>query len=222
MNIEWGTIILETLGMTFVSTALAYLVGLPVGVILKNTSKDGLYPCKWVNIPLGFIVNFLRSIPCLILLIILLPLTRAIMGRGTGEWYTIIIPLFFATVGFVSRNVEQSLQGVDGGEIEAARSMGATDWQIICKVMIPEARSSLLIGLCLTLVNVIGYTSFAYNIGAGGLISEIYYYYSRNQGDFVSSWTFWLLVIVVVVLVEIIQELGLFLAKKLDKRKIAK
>lgn len=222
MNIDWAEIIFETLGMTLISTALAYFFGLPIGVILKVTSKDGLHPNRWVNLVLGIIVNFLRSVPCLILLVILLPFTRAILGRGTGAWYTMIVPLFFASLGYVSRSVEQSLQGVDGGEIEAARSMGATDFQIITKVMVPEARSSLIIGLAITLVNVIGYTSFAYNIGAGGLISQIYSYYTRNTGDFTSSWIFWVMIVIVVAMVEVIQELGLLLGKKLDKRKIAK
>lgn len=221
MNIDWATIILETLGMTFLSTFFAYVVGLPLGILLKITSSSGLHPNKPVNLILGTIVNFLRSIPCLILLIILLPMTRALLGRGTGEWYVMIIPLFFSTFAFVARNVEQSLQDVDEGAVEAVRSLGATKSQIIFKVYVPEARSSLLLGVTLTLVNVIGYTSFAYNVGAGGVISEIYSYYYHHTGNFTEQPVFWIMVVVVVIMVTIIQELGILLAKKLDKRKKA-
>ncbi len=219
MNIDFLKITLETLGMTTISTILAYVVGLPLGIILKITSKNGLHPCKWLNLVLGMLVNFLRSVPCLILTVILLPLNRALLGRGTGAWYTMIVPLFFSTFAYVARNVEQSLQDVDNGEIEAVKSMGASNFQIIKYVLLTEARSSLLIGFTITIVNVLGYTSFAYNIGAGGLISEVWSYYTRNTSDFLTSWTFWIMIIIVVALVEIIQELGLFLAKKVDKRK---
>lgn len=219
MNIDFLKITLETLLMTLISTALAYIVGLPLGILLKVTGKNGLHPNKAVNLILGVIVNFLRSVPCLILTVILLPLNRALLGRGTGVWYAMIIPLFFSTFAFVARNVEQSLQDVDNGSIEAAKSLGASSFQIIKDVMVPEARSSLIIGFTITLVNVLGYTSFAYNIGAGGLISEIWSYYTKNTSDFLQSPTFWSLIAIVVVLVEVIQELGLLLAKKLDKRK---
>lgn len=219
MNIDFPKIILETLGMTLISTLLAYFIGLPLGIILKITSKSGLCPNKIVNSILGIIVNFLRSVPCLILTVILLPLNRLILGRGTGAWYTMIIPLFFSSFAFVARSVEQSLQDVDNGEIEAVKSLGASNFQIVRYVLLPEARSSLLIGLIITIVNVLGYTSFAYNIGAGGLISEIWSYYTKNTSDFLLSFEFWLMIIIVVILVEVIQEVGLYLAKKVDKRK---
>ncbi|MDO5330536.1 MAG: ABC transporter permease subunit [Bacillota bacterium] len=221
-NIEWGTVIGETLLMTFISTAISYLFGLPIGIILKFTSASGLKPNKPVNAVLGLVVNFLRSVPALILLVILIPLTRSIFGTASGKWYTMIIPLFLSSLGFVSRLVEQSLQDVDPGEVEAIKSMGATNFQIIRKVLIPEARSTLVIGVSVTLVNVIGYTSFAYNTGAGGLISAIYSFYTRNTADFTSSWEFWLMVLVVIIIVSLIQEAGLYLAKKLDKRKKVK
>ena len=219
MNIDFLKITLETLGMTLISTLLAYLIGLPLGVILKITSKNGLHPNKPVNLVLGIIVNFLRSVPCLILTVILLPLNRALLGRGTGKWYTMIIPLFFSTFAFVARSVEQSLQDVDNGAVEAVKSLGASPFQIITHVYLGEARASLLLGFTITLVNVLGYTSFAYNIGAGGLISEIWHYYTGHPSDFLSSWTFWVMILVVVALVELVQELGLYLAKKVDKRK---
>lgn len=125
MNIDFWKITYETILMTLISTILAYLIGLPLGVTLKVTGKNGLRPNKIINGFLGVSVNFLRSVPCLILTVILLPLNRSILGRGTGEWYTMIIPLFFSTFAYVARIVEQSLNDVDNGEIEAVRSMGA-------------------------------------------------------------------------------------------------
>ena len=222
MDIDFYKITIETLLMTFISTILAYLIGLPLGVLLNITGKNGLKPNKPLNIIIGIIVNFLRSVPCLILTVILLPLNRFLLGRGTGVWYTMIIPLFFSSFAYVARNVEQSLQDVNNGAIEAAKSIGASKLQIIKNVLLPESRSSLILGFTITLVNVLGYTSFAYNIGAGGLISEIWSYYTKNTTDFLSSWVFWLMITLVVIFVEIIQELGLLLAKKLDKRKTLK
>lgn len=222
MNIDFFKITYETLLMTFISTFLAYLIGLPLGILLKITGKNGLKPNKVVNGLVGVIVNFLRSVPCLILTVILLPLSRLIFGRGTGAWYTMIIPLFFATFAYVARIVEQSLNDVDNGEIEAIKSMGASNFFLIRKVLIPEARSSLILGVAVTLVNVLGYTSFAYNIGSGGIIAEIWSYYTHHTSDFLSSYTFWIMIILVVILVEVMQEVGLFLAKKFDKRKKVK
>lgn len=222
MDIDFYKITIETLLMTFISTILAYLIGLPLGVLLNITGKNGLKPNKPLNIIIGIIVNFLRSVPCLILTVILLPLNRFLLGRGTGVWYTMIIPLFFSSFAYVARNVEQSLQDVNNGAIEAAKSLGASKLQIIKNVLLPESRSSLILGFTITLVNVLGYTSFAYNIGAGGLISEIWSYYTKNTTNFLSSWVFWLMITLVVIFVEIIQELGLLLAKKLDKRKTLK
>lgn len=221
-GIEIWNAIWQTVAMTFISTLLAYIVGLPLGVLLNVTSKNGLHPNRGVNLTVGILVNFLRSIPCLILVVILMPMTRAIFGVGTGKWYTMIIPLFFATFAYVARIVEQSLADVPYGEIEAVRSMGAKDFKIITKVLLREARPSLLMGVAVTLVNVIGYTSFAYNIAAGGLIADIWSFYVKNTGDFLTQGIFWLLILLVVALVQIIQELGLFLTKKLDKRRIAK
>lgn len=209
----------STILMTLISTALAYLVGLPLGILLNVTGKNGIHKNRILNLILGFIVNFLRSVPCLILTVILIPLNRIIVGRGSGKWYTMVIPLFFSTFAYVARIVEQSLSDVDNGEIEAIRSLGASDYQIITKVIVPEARPSLLMGVAVTLVNVIGYTSFAYNIGAGGLISEVWSFYSRHTADFLSRFVFWLMIFIVVVLVQLIQELGLYLTKRIDKRR---
>ena len=209
----------ETVLMTVISTSLAYLVGLPLGVLLNVTSKNGLKPNKLINTILGIIVNFLRSIPCLILTVILIPLNRSIFGTASGSFYTMIIPLFFSSFAYVSRIVEQSLNEVDNGEIEAIRSLGASNFFIIRKVLLVEARSSLVLGIGVTLVNVIGYTSFAYNLGAGGLISQIWSYYTKHTSDFTSTFLFWFLIILVVLIVQLFQELSLFISKKIDKRR---
>jgi len=214
------TMILETLAMVTISGALAYLVGLPLGVLLNVTSQKGLKPCKWLNFVLSLIVNILRSIPCLIVVVLLMPTVRAILGKGTGEWYTIIIPLFVTSFGFVARMVEQSLAEVDKGKVEAVQSLGGTNFQIITKVLLPEARSSLVGGLAVTLVSLLGYTSFAYNISAGGIIAGIWRYYSQNTGDYLEHPVFWIMIIIVILLVQLIQELGLAISKKLDKRRI--
>lgn len=214
------TMILETLAMVAISGGLAYLIGLPLGILLNVTSQKGLKPCKLLNFVLSLIVNVLRSIPCLIVVVLLMPAVRAILGRGTGEWYTIIIPLFVTSFGFVARMVEQSLAEVDKGKIEAVQSLGGTDFQIVTKVLLPEARSSLVGGLAVTLVSLLGYTSFAYNISAGGLIAGIWRYYSQNTGDYLQHPMFWVMIIVVIILVQLIQELGLWVSKKLDKRRI--
>ena len=214
------TMILETLAMLTISGALAYLVGLPLGVLLNVTSQKGLKPCKWLNFVLSLIVNILRSIPCLIVVVLLMPTVRNILGRGTGEWYTIIIPLFVTSFGFVARMVEQSLAEVDKGKVEAVQSLGGTNFQIITKVLLPEARSSLIGGLAVTLVSLLGYTSFAYNISAGGIIAGIWRYYSQNTGDYLEHPVFWIMIIIVILLVQLIQELGLAISKKLDKRRI--
>ncbi len=212
----------ETLLQTIISTVLAYLAGIPVGVLLNITAKNGLKPNKIINFILGLVVNILRSIPCLILVVVCMPWTRAWFLRGTGEWYTILIPLFVTAFGFAARMVEQSLAEVPVGEIEAFKSLGASNWQIITNVLLSESRSSLVSGVAVTGVTLLGYTSFAYNIAAGGLISTIYTYYSRNTGNFMSSWYFWALIIVVVVIVQLLQELGLYISKRIDKRRILK
>ncbi len=216
------TMTVETIAMTALSTFFAYLIGLPVGVILNITSANGLKPCRWLNLILGVIVNFLRSVPCLILIVVCIPWTRAWFGTGTGKWYTVLIPMTVCAFGFVSRMVEQSLAEVPAGELEAVKSLGASDRQIVFKVLIPEARVSLVTGVAVVAVSILGYTSFAYNIGAGGLISGIYSFYTKNTGDYLNSWFFWVLIAVVVLIVQLIQELGLKIAKKIDKRSVLK
>ncbi|MCQ2386899.1 MAG: ABC transporter permease [Clostridia bacterium] len=212
----------ETLLMTILSTILAYLFGLPCGIVLNTTSKNGVKPCKWLNNLVGVVVNILRSIPCLIIIVLCMPWTRAWLGIGSGAWYTILIPMTVCAFGFVARMVEQSLMEVPAGVIEAAKALGATDFQIIKKVLLPEARVSLISGVAVVAVSILGYTSFAYNIGAGGLISTVYTYFTRHTGDYMKSWEFWVLIAIIVAIVQLIQEGGLLLAKKLDKRKSLK
>ena len=219
---EIATMTGETLTMTFLSTLFAYILGLPCGVFLNVTSKNGIKPCKWINFIVGLIVNVLRSVPCLIVIVLCIPWTRAWFGKGTGEWFTIIIPMTVCAFGLVSRMVEQSLAEVPAGEIEAVKSLGATDFQLITKVILPEAKASLITGVAVVAVSVLGYTSFAYNIGAGGLVSGIYTFYSRNTGDSLSSAVFWVLIVIVVIIVQLIQEAGLKIAKLTDKRRTLK
>lgn len=219
---EIATMTGETLTMTFLSTLFAYILGLPCGVLLNVTSKNGIKPCKWINFIVGLIVNVLRSVPCLIVIVLCIPWTRAWFGKGTGEWFTIIIPMTVCAFGLVSRMVEQSLVEVPAGEIEAVKSLGATDFQLITKVILPEAKASLITGVAVVAVSVLGYTSFAYNIGAGGLVSGIYTFYSRNTGDYLSSAFFWVLIVIVVIIVQLIQEAGFKIAKLTDKRRTLK
>ena len=210
----------KTLGMVFISCFVAYLIGLPLGVLLNVTSKKGIKPCKWLNFILSLFVNILRSIPCLIVVVLMMPTVRLVFSTGSGEWYTILIPLVVTSFGFVARMVEQSLSEVDKGKIEAVESLGGTKMQIITKVLIPEARASLIGGLAVTLVSILGYTSFAYNLSAGGLISLIWRFYSTNTSDYLSEPLFWIMIILVIIIVQVIQEVGLIISKKLDKRKI--
>ncbi len=209
----------ETLGMTLLSTLFAYVLGLPCGILLNITSKNGLKPCKPLNVIVGLIVNILRSVPCLIIIVICMPWSRAWFGSGSGSWFTILIPLTVSAFGLVSRMVEQSLAEVPSGELEAVRSLGASNFQLVTKVLLPEAKVSLITGVAVVAVSVLGYTSFAYNIGAGGLIADIYTFYTRNTGDYLSKSIFWILTIVVVIIVQLLQEAGLQIAKKIDKRK---
>jgi D-methionine transport system permease protein len=211
---------LETLGMTLLSTLMAYLVGIPLGIILSASGKTGIHPNRMCNLILGFLVNLLRSVPCLLLIIILLPLTRGIFVRGTGVWYTMLVPLFFASFPFVSRMVEQSLSEVPLSEIEAARSMGANDYQLIRKVLFPEAKPSLISGIAVSAISILGYTSFAYDFGAGGLIASAVSFYATNTGDYLAYPNIWIIILVVVLIVQLLQEIALYISRKSDKRRV--
>ena len=207
----------DTLLMTTISTLIAYVLGLPIGVLLYVTSKKGLRPNPIINTILGTIVNIFRSIPCLILIIILIPLTNFVFGKGSwsGNWYSMIVPLVFASFAFIARMVEQSLSEVNLGVIEAAKSLGASNWQIIISVLLVEAKPSLISGFAVTVVSIIGYTSFAGYIASGGLIVEAFnlgYYGTQKLG-------MWICILFVVIIVQVIQEGGLLISKRIDKRR---
>ncbi len=158
----------ETLYMTLWSSLAAYLVGLPLGVLLVVTRKDGIMPAPTFNAVLGVVINFLRSIPFIIMLALLFPVTRAIMGKAIGT-ESIIFPLFVSAFPYIARMVETSLDEVDHGIIEAAQSMGSTNWQIIYKVLLPEAVPSLISGAAISITTILGYTAMASAAGGGGL-----------------------------------------------------
>jgi D-methionine transport system permease protein len=211
MMIVEGTF--ATIYMVLVSTLMAYVIGLPVGVALVVTGKEGLKPNAFVNKVLDVIVNVMRSIPFLILLILVIPLTRAIVGKSYGPTAT-IVPLTLAAAPFIARLVESSLLEVDRGVIEAAQSMGAGAFTIVRKVMLPEARASLLSNLAIALGTILGYSAMAGAVGGGGLGDiAIRYGYNRYQFDIMI-----VTVILLVALVQIMQAVCMRLARRLDHR----
>lgn len=205
--------IYETLYMTFASTALAYLIGLPLGVVLVVTRRGNIRQAPALNSVLGIVVNVLRSVPFLILMIFLIPFTRFVMGKSYGSSAT-IVPLTIAAFPFISRMVESSLSEVDGGVIEAAQAMGASPLQIVCKVLVPEALPSLLSGAAITLTNVLGYSAMAGSIGGGGLgaIAINYGYYRFNTEVMLVC------IAIMVLMVQGIQLVGTKLSVALDHR----
>ncbi len=205
--------ILETLFMTVGSTVFAYIIGLPLGVILYVTDKTGIRPIPWLNRVLGFVVNFLRSVPFIILLVWVIPVTRAIVGTSIGS-KAMIVPLVIAAAPFIARMVESSLKEVDQGVIEAAESMGTSSFQLIYKVLIPEAKPSLLVGGAIAITTILGYSALAGTVGGGGLGSIAYNYgYIRRAEDVLL-----ISVVLLVIIVQIFQEVGMRIAKKTDKR----
>ena len=204
----------ETLYMTLVSTLLGYAFGLPLGVLLKVSDKEGLKPNKLLYKILDVIANIFRSIPFLILLILLIPLTRFLVGKSYGTMAT-IVPLTIAAIPFIGRMVESSLNEVDPGVIEAARSMGASNWQIVIKVMLVEARTSLISGATIATGTILGYSAMAGTVGGGGLGDiAIRYGYHRWQADIMI-----VTVVLLVLLVQLFQSIGMMIANRLDKRK---
>ena len=199
--------------MVALSSFLAYLIGLPLGVVLVVTDNDGIYPIPWLQKILGLAINLMRSVPFLILLFIVLPLSKIIIGTRIGS-PAIIIPLTIAAAPYVARVVESSFREIDGGVIEAAKSMGASVWQIIWKVLLPESRPSLLLGGALAITTILSYSAMAGFTGGGGLgaIAINYGYYRYEPG------LMWIAVVLLVVMVQIIQEIGTRLSKKSDKR----
>ena len=203
----------DTLVMTFVSTFFAYVIGLPLGVLVNITQPHGIWPKKVLNRVLGWIINIGRSIPFIILMVILLEFTKLIVGTKLGVRGA-IPPLVISAAPFIARMVEISLAEVDAGLVEAAQSMGASVPQIVLKVFLPEAKPSLVLGASTSIITILGYTAIAGAIGAGGLGDlAVRYGYHRFTPSMM-----WAAVILVVILVQIIQTIFSLLSTKMDKR----
>lgn len=204
----------ETLYMTLGSSFLGYLFGLPMGILLTVSDKDGLKPNAALYKVLDVIANIVRSIPFLILLILLIPFTRFVVGKSYGPTAT-IVSLTVAAIPFIARMVESSLKEVDPGVIEAARSMGASNFTIVTKVILVEARTSLITNATIGIGTILGYTAMAGTVGGGGLGDiAVRYGYHRWQFDIMM-----VTVILLIVLVQLFQTIGMAIANRLDKRK---
>ena len=211
------TMIIDNMGisiyMVVASTFFSYLFGLPLGVLLIVTASDGLHPMPLLNQVLNVLVNLLRSVPFLILLFMIMPFTQFVTGSSFGANAT-IVPLIVSAAPFVARLIESSFKEIDYGVIEAAQSMGASNWQIITKVMLPESKPSLLIGSALAATTILGYSAMAGVVGGGGLGDvAIRYGFYRNKKDLM-----YICVIILVIITQVIQEAGLRIANKTDKR----
>ena len=208
-----GVGILETFYMTLSATALAYLIGLPLGLVLVISDPAGIHPMPKLNKVLGAIINFLRAAPFLILLMLLIPFTRLLIGTTIGA-SAMVPPLFIAAFPFVARMVESSVKEVDAGVVEAAQSMGASTLQIVCKVLLPEAKPSLLLGATIAITTILGYSAMAGIVGGGGLgaIAINYGYYRKE------NLTMWVAVVLIVILVQILQGAGNRIAVRSDRR----
>ena len=202
-----------TLYMTLATTFMGYVLGLPMGIALVITAPKGLRPNKIIYKVLDVVVNVVRSFPFLISLIVIQPLTRIIVGKSYGPTAT-IVPLTLSAAPFIARMVESSLLEVDHGVIEAAQSMGANLWTIIWKVMIGEAKTSLIVNVTIALGTILGYSAMAGIVGGGGLgdIAIRYGYYRYDSS------IMWVTVVLLIVLVQLMQYVGMKLSKKLDKR----
>lgn len=205
--------IFVTLYMTLATTFMGYVLGLPMGIALVITAPKGLRPNKIIYKVLDVVVNVVRSFPFLILLIVIQPLTRIIVGKSYGPTAT-ILPLTLSAAPFIARMVESSLLEVDHGVIEAAQSMGANLWTIIWKVMIGEAKTSLIVNVTIALGTILGYSAMAGIVGGGGLgdIAIRYGYYRYDSS------IMWVTVVLLIVLVQLMQYIGMTISKKLDKR----
>lgn len=204
----------ETLYMTLASTLFGYLFGLPMGILLTISDREGIKPNAVLYKIMDVVANIVRSVPFLILLIVLIPFTRLIVGKSYGSTAT-IVPLVVAAVPYIARMVESSLREVDAGVIEAARSMGASTFTIVTKVLLVEARTSLIVGVTITLGTILGYSAMAGTVGGGGLGDiAIRYGYHRYEVGIMS-----VTVILLILLVQIFQTVGMKLSVHLDKRK---
>jgi D-methionine transport system permease protein len=213
---NWQMILSNTgvsLYIVLASTLLSYLFGIPIGIILVITSKDGIHPMPVLNSVLGVIVNLLRSVPFLLMIFMIMPLTTLITGTSFGANAT-IVPLVFSAAPYIARLIESSLREIDFGVIEAAQSMGASNWQIITKVMLPESKPSLLVGAAIAATTILGYSAMAGVLGGGGLgdIAIRYGYYRYDKP------LMYVCIVLLVIITQILQEAGLKIATKTDKR----
>ncbi len=203
----------DTIVMTVLSTLFAYVIGIPLGVLLILTAPGGLHPHRVFNSVLGWLVNIGRSIPFIILIVFMIPFTRAIVGTSLGVGGA-IVPLTVAAAPFVARMVEQSLAEIDAGLVEAAQSFGAGTWQIICKVFLVESLPSLIRGASITFITLFGFVAMAGTVGAGGIGDiAIRYGYQRYQDDVMI-----VAIVLCVVIVQIAQSLANLIARKIDHR----
>ena len=203
----------DTLVMTLVSTFFAYVLGLPMGVLVNITQPHGIWPRKWVNRILGWIINIGRSLPFIILMIAVMGFTKLLVGTKIGVRGA-IPPLVISAAPFIARMVETSLAEVDAGVVEAAQSMGASVPQIVTKVYLPEAKPSLILGASISLITILSYTAIAGAIGSGGLGDlAVRYGYQRYTPSML-----WVTVILIIVLVQVIQTVFSWLSTKVDKR----
>ncbi len=203
----------ETIYMTFLSTAIAYVIGLPLGIILHVTDKNGIRPIGWLNSILSVIVNIFRSIPFLILMVALLPVAKFIVGTSLGN-SAVIVMLVVAAAPYIARMVESSLREVKPGVIEAAQAMGASNFTIIWKVLLPEATPSLITGAVITTVTILGYSAMAGTIGGKGLGQiAIIEGHQRSNDDII-----WICTVLTVIIVQVIQVVGSRIARRTDKR----
>lgn len=203
----------ETLLMTVASSLFSYVIGIPLGVILVVSDTNGIKPMPVINGVLGSVINLIRSVPFMILLIMVIPLTRLMVGTSIGP-VAVIPPLVIAAAPYIARMVESSLKEVDAGVIEAAKSMGASNMQIIFKVLLPESKPSLLVGAAISVTTILGYSAMAGFTGGGGLGTiAINYGYYRYQTDIM-----FITVAILVILVQIIQEIFMRSSKRCDKR----
>lgn len=204
----------ETMYMTLVPTFLGYVLGMPLGILLTISDKDGIRPNAGIYKVLDFLSNIFRSIPFLILLILLIPLTRLIVGKSYGS-NAMIVPLTIAAAPYIARMVESSLKEVDHGVIEAAQSMGADTMTIVFKVLLTEARTSLITNATIVTATILGYSAMAGTVGADGLGAiAVRYGYNRYQPDIMI-----VTVILLVLLVQILQGIGMMLARRFDRRR---
>ena len=203
----------ETLYMLSISAVLAAIIGIPLGILLVVTEKNNILSCSMLNKPLSFLINMVRSIPFIILMVAIIPLTRLVAGTSIGTTAA-IVPLTLAAIPYTARMVETSIREIPFGLIEAAESMGATPIQIICKVLIPEALPSVIQNITVVIVTLIGSSAMAGTIGGGGLGDlAIRYGYQRFQADVMIA-----TILVLIVIVQLIQWAGNFLSKKVNKK----